>query len=133
MKWDLFHYLLLGYISGYFVFYISIFVFRALVVPAEDKKDKTLWETPVVVLLAVFSLTGMIFLLLNLRNELIKEIWQPISIALLATQFFLKWRGEKLLLKYFKPERLKKFYLWIIVAGLIVLPSSALNIYYAFR
>ena len=101
---------------------------------AEYKKDKKPWETPVVILLVVFSLTGMIFLLLNLRDGLIKEIWQPISIALLATQFFLRWRGEKWLLKYYlKPGQLNKFYLVNIVAGLIVLPSSVLNIYYAFR
>ena len=130
----MFHYLLLGYIGIYVCFAFFVYVLYAQLVPEEMKKDDKPWETPIDMILIVTGLLGMIFLLVDLRSNTIKTIWQPLSVILVLAQLYLNLKGRLEFWRSGEPERHKVEAGYADLSTILFLcPSLCLNIYYAFR
>jgi uncharacterized membrane-anchored protein len=127
-------YLLIGYIVAYVIMAIAMFVLYRLAVPAEDKKNDEPWHMPLDIALFAAGLAGMLFLYLDVQAHWLEIAWCPVSLALVVIQV---WGNLKDRLEYYRSsestgDRNARAFSDIVTL-LLLAPSLALNLIYAFR
>jgi nicotinamide riboside transporter PnuC len=124
---------LLAYMIAYTVIAVAATAVYVLLVPQDEKKDQSPLETNLDAVLLVLGLIGMILLLRDIDRPWLKAAWKVVSVALVASQFWLNLRARSRHLAA-RPEDERSVLVRAGDLGLLALlaPSLAFNLVYAF-
>ncbi len=125
---------LLIYLISYTVVFVVIYLAETLLSPPAERDP--LWETLADVMALTIGFIGMVFVLRELSNPLIKSLWKFISVGLLGYQLwmFTRWMRARPQVIAEPNRELSSNEVTVIELAMtaFLVPSLIINLWFAF-